>query len=199
MESFAINYLTDVIKARKWDGTQVSEVVKRIEQNIQGDKKDPVALTHLQKTVLKHMDFWGAWDDQEFVGKDLIIQGATSAGKTLLSEIAILDCLSKNKKALVLVPLKALVHERYKQFKRDFAPDGEYNVYASSSDYLDMDQRLINGEYGVGILVYEKLFAMLCQNDCRILQGCGLIVVDELSMLSKDERGPKLEIALEKA
>lgn len=199
MESFAINYLTDVIKARKWDGTQVSEVVKRIEQNIQGDKKDPVALTHLQKTVLNHMDFWGAWDDQEFVGKDLIIQGATSAGKTLLSEIAILDCLSKNKKALVLVPLKALVHERYKQFKRDFAPDGEYNVYASSSDYLDMDQRLINGEYGVGILVYEKLFAMLCQNDCRILQGCGLIVVDELSMLSKDERGPKLEIALEKA
>lgn len=197
-EAFAINSLTDVIEARHWSETQ-GEVVKRIEQNIQGDKTAPVALTHLQKTVLNHSDFWGAWDDQEFVGKDLIIQGETSAGKTLLSEIAILDCLSKNKKALVLVPLKALVHERYKQFKRDFAPDGEYNVYASSSDYLDMDQQLINGEYGVGILVYEKLFAMLCQNNCRILQDCGLIVVDELSMLSKDERGPKLEIALEKA
>ena len=190
-EAFAINSLTDVIEARHWSETQ-GEVVKRIEQNIQGDKTAPVALTHLQKTVLNHPDFWGAWDDQEFVGKDLIIQGETSAGKTLLSEIAILDCLSKNKKALVLVPLKALVHERYKQFKRDFAPDGEYNVYASSSDYLDMDQQLINGEYGVGILVYEKLFAMLCQNNCRILQDCGLIVVDELSMLSKDERGPKL-------
>lgn len=197
-ETFAINYLTDVIKARHWSETQ-SKVINRIEQNIQGGRGGPVPLTHLQKTVLNHPDFWGEWEDQEFVGKDLIIQGATSAGKTLLSEIAILDCLSKNMKALVLVPLKALVHERYKQFKRDFAPDNEYNVYASSSDYLDMDQRLINGEYGVGILVYEKLFAMLCQNDCRILQDCGLIVVDELSMLSKDERGPKLEIALEKA
>ena len=74
-EAFAINSLTDVIEARHWSETQ-GEVVKRIEQNIQGDKTAPVALTHLQKTVLNHSDFWGAWDDQEFVGKDLIIQPA---------------------------------------------------------------------------------------------------------------------------
>lgn len=199
MENIKIDNLSDIISARNWEKTEIQAVVKRIERNIRGARKKTVRLTHLQKKVLNHPDFWGKWENQEFIGKDLIIQGATSAGKTLLSQISILDCLNQNKRALVLVPLKALVHERYKQFVRDFAPNGEYNVYASSSDYLEMDQQLINGEYGIGILVYEKLFSMLCQQDCRILQDCGLIVVDELSMLSKDERGPKLEIALEKA
>lgn len=199
MENAVINQLTDVIAARNWENTSNRGVIERIEKNLGGKADNPVTLTHLQKTALNHPDFWSKWDDRNPADKDLIIQGATSGGKTLLSELSILDCLSHGKKALVLVPLKALVHERYKQFIRDLAPNGEYNIYASSSDYLDMDERLIGGEYQVGILVYEKLFAMLCQDHCMILDNCSLIVVDELSMLGKDERGPKLEIALEKA
>ena len=50
-------------------------------------------------------------------------------------------------------------------------------------------------------MVYEKFFAMLCQSDPKsgLLKRCGMVIVDELSMLEVDQRGPKLEIAISKA
>jgi len=153
-------------------------------------------LTRLQRDALENESFFGHWGEKDFKGKNLIIQAATSAGKTLLSELAVIDALAHGKKVLVLVPLKSMVKERYTQFERDFRDTGK-KIYASSSDYQENDSNLIEGAYDVGILVYEKLFAMLCQPNCQILENCGLIVVDELTMMGMEARGPKLEVALE--
>lgn len=188
-----INKLDDVVKTREWRAAYgIPQIIGRIKTRLMKrmPKDMDFSLTALQKYALNHNDFWS--------DKNLIIQGSTSAGKTLLSELLILDVLHQEKKAIVLVPLKAMVHERTQQFKCDIEhSSNNYHVFASSSDYLDNDERLIRGEYSVAIIVYEKFFAMLSQPNCHILENCKMIVVDELSMLNKDERGPKLEMALE--
>ncbi len=192
-----IETLKDVILSRGWDSnggiTKIVENIKtRLERRL--PEHASFSFTALQKEALNHPAFW---ENEEPAG-NLIVQGATSAGKTLLSELNIIDVLSREQQAIVLVPLKAMVRERTEQFKADIErSELGYKVYGSSSDYQDNDERIINGEYDVAIIVYEKFFAMLSQQKSKILNRCSLIVVDELSMLSKDERGPKLEMALE--
>lgn len=193
-----INTLKDVTEVRRWGKKiGIKSIIDRIQKRMESHLPEGVefSLTGLQKKALNHEDFW---DDRKENNqpKHLIIQGATSAGKTLLSELAVIDTLQKGYSAIILVPLKAMVRERAEQFAYDMQ-ETDYSVYGSSSDYQENDEKLINGDFNVAVIVYEKFFAMLSQSNCRILKRCQLVVVDELSMLSKDERGPKLEISLE--
>ena len=197
-----VRVLSDVYDVFGWDREDRSSIYTKTLENIENRLKsrlpenDEVELTALQRLALSHREFCDDWSDSDRVPKHLIVQGATSSGKTLLSELNILDVVSRRLQAIVLVPLKAMVHERTRQFIDDLEGQG-LRVYGSSSDYMDNDERLINGEYDVAIIVYEKYYAMLSQNGGAILDACRLLVVDELSMLSKEERGPKLEMALE--
>lgn len=197
-----IETLLDVKNVFGWEGNDksnvYSETIDKIEKRLRGRllEEDTVKLTALQKVALRNQAFRDDWSDPDRIPKHLIIQGATSAGKTLLSELNILDVVYRGYQAIVLVPLKAMVHERTKQFEGDLEGQG-LRVYGSSSDYMDNDERLINGDYDIAVIVYEKYYAMLSQNGGAILDACRLLVVDELSMLNREERGPKLEMALE--
>lgn len=145
--------------------------------------------TELQKEALQTPAFWE--DD-----KNVILQGATSAGKTLAAECSMAHQIHvKEKNVIYLVPLKALTTEKENDFLRDFKGK---RIYSSSADYQDHDYDLIHGKYDIGILVYEKFFALIAQNQHSFLKNCGLIVVDEMHMLSDPERGPKLEFSIEK-
>lgn len=212
----SIEYLSEVIADRKWNAQEreypVDRIVKHIgrrlarqmNRSLSGETekiRDP-ALTRLQKKALNDPLFWGEWNDEnEFSGRNLVIQGATSSGKTLLSELLSVDMLDHHKSVIVLVPLKSMVRERYRRFERDFRVGGIDRVYPSSSDYLDHDEAILNGDYNIAVMVYEKFFAMLCQSEARegLMKHCGLAIVDELSMLGDRDRGPKLEIAVSKA
>lgn len=197
-----VRVLSDVYDVFGWNREDRSSICVKTLENIERRLKsrlpenNEVELTALQRLALSHQEFSDDWSDSDRVPKHLIVQGATSSGKTLLSELNILDVVSRRLQAIVLVPLKAMVHERTRQFIDDLEGQ-DLRVYGSSSDYMDNDERLINGEYDVAIIVYEKYYAMLSQNGGAILDACRLLVVDELSMLSKEERGPKLEMALE--
>lgn len=194
-----INTLADTLQRPGWGGKEnIRTIVKQIQQRLESrlPKGAVFSLTALQEYALNHESFWDDRQVGEEQPRHLIIQGATSSGKTLLSEVNIIDALQSEQTAIVLVPLKAMVRERTEQFRQDLN-NTDYRVYGSSSDYQENDERLIKGEYDVAVIVYEKFFAMLSQNGCRILDHCRLVVVDELSMLTKEERGPKLEIALE--
>lgn len=198
-----INSLKDLTSAYHWndaEGTGIfagvlSDIEERLRQRLPGDTE--VALTALQKKALNDDLFRDDWASEDRDPQHLIIHGSTSSGKTLLSEIAILDVLQHGGKAIVLVPLKAMVHERTEQFRKDLRKHDGYRVYGSSSDYMENDEIIINGSFAVAIIVYEKYFAMLSQGYRKILENCRLLVVDELSMLSQAQRGPKLEMALE--
>lgn len=195
-----INTLADTLQRPGWERKKnIQIIVKQIQQRLESKLPEGTAfsLTALQEYALNQESFWDDRQLGEEQPRHLIIQGATSAGKTLLSEINIIDALKNEQTAIVLVPLKAMVRERTEQFRNDLENTNYHRVYGSSSDYQENDERLIKGEYDVAVIVYEKFFAMLSQNGCRILDHCRLVVVDELSMLTKEERGPKLEIALE--
>lgn len=176
-----------------------SEILEKIENDISGDGGRPVSLTALQKETIKNDKFWCANDSNV----NVIIQGATSSGKTLVAELLALQCVfSMNKHVVYLVPLKALVSEKVQQFKKDIH-DAErkmrINIFASSSDYQDHDTELAEGQYDIAVVVYEKFFAMLAeQKDNKFLEKCGLIVVDEIQLLGSQDRGAKLEYSLTK-
>lgn len=187
----------DCIRKRGWDkhSPRVADSVNRLQQRLERRAPDGAfSLTKLQEQAIGTPAFWrDNWQTED--QKHLMIQGATSAGKTLLAELAILDTLAHDKKAIILVPLKSMVNEKQKQFREDMHSD--YKIYAASSDYMEYDEALINGDYDVAVIVYEKFFAMLSQTSQKLLSNCGLLVVDELAMLSKEQRGPKLEMAME--
>lgn len=180
--------------ASEQNSINLSQILEKIEKRLSSKlpQGEAFTLTRFQEKVIGDEQFWRDWQSEEI--SHLMIQGATSAGKTLVSELAILDTLANGWKAVVLVPLKAMVHERKSQFELDM-PDQQ--VFGSSSDHLEYDERLMHGDYDVAVTVYEKFFAMLYQNPDGLMAECRLLVVDELSMLSKDQRGPKLEMLLE--
>ena len=152
--------------------------------------------TDLQKKAFNKEGYW-IGNNTKMFPSHVLVQGATSSGKTLVSEMSVIECIYEKpkKKAIILVPLKAMVRERRDHFAEDF-PDER--VYASSSDFQDHDAEIINGKYDVAVIVYEKFFAMLSQPSTQILNDCALLVVDELQMLSSEGRGPKLEISIQK-
>lgn len=150
--------------------------------------------TDLQLEAFNKKGYWASDNETPFPNH-IVVQGATSSGKTLVSELLVIECLREKKKAVILVPLKAMVRERRDRFAHDLPND---RVYASSSDFQDHDTDIINGEYEVAVIVYEKFFAMLSQPSTQILRDCALLVVDELQMLSSEGRGPKLEISIQK-
>ena len=167
-----------------------------------GEPIEEVKFTSLQLDAFNCEGFWLSQPGSE---RHMIIQGATSSGKTLVSEVAIIDSLKNgNHKCIVLVPLRAMVRERYEKLRADLKELGIYDsVYPSSSDYQENDGEIIQGNYSVAVIVYEKFFAMLSQsqakgNNIPMLNGCSLLVVDELQMLNSRDRGPKLEIAIQK-
>lgn len=176
-----------------------SEILEKIENDISGGGSRAVSLTALQKETINNDKFWCSNDNNV----NVIVQGATSSGKTLVAELLTLQCVfSMNKHVVYLVPLKALVSEKVQQFKKDIH-DAErkmrINIFASSSDYQDHDTELAEGQYDIAVVVYEKFFAMLAeQKDNKFLEKCGLIVVDEIQLLGSQDRGAKLEYSLTK-
>lgn len=173
------------------------ETLKGIEERLCAmANMEKFSFTALQKEAFNTYGYWRG--DLKEEARHVVVQGATSSGKTLVSEIAILDCLKSRKKSIVLVPLKAMVRERCEYLQRDLKPLGTKQIYASSSDFKDHDGEIVNGDYEVAVIVYEKFFAMLSQSSCNMLNNCALLVVDELQMLSSLNRGPKLEIGIQK-
>lgn len=144
--------------------------------------------TALQKDVFSRKDFW----DSE---KNIIVQGATSAGKTLTAEINMayqIYCLDK--KVIFLVPLKALAYEKWNSMSKKF-PD--MRVYYSTADYQNDDMNIVRNNYDIAVMVYEKFYSLMSQNE-NAFKKTGLLVIDELHVLNDKERGPKLEFSVEK-
>jgi replicative superfamily II helicase/serine/threonine protein kinase len=169
------------------------DILRNMEKRLGGNEKE-FHLTPLQMEVFQSETFWG----EEKPASNLIIQGATSSGKTLIAEMAAFYQIERTKKVVYLVPLKALVSEKFRAFRHD-AGDNRLKIYESSADYQDHDADLTEGKYDICVAVYEKFFALLAQSQgSSFLKDCGLIVVDEMQMLSSEERGAKLEFALEK-
>ena len=126
-------------------------------------------------------------------GNHLVVSAPTSSGKTMVGELAALRNVVGGKKALFLLPLKALVSDKRRHFKTVYDPYGIRTVEATGE--TDDISPLIRGRYDIGLLTYEK-FASVVLTNPHILRQAGIIVIDEAQMIANASRGVNLEFLL---
>ncbi|MFH1787142.1 MAG: DEAD/DEAH box helicase [archaeon] len=126
-------------------------------------------------------------------GKNLVLSIPTASGKTLVAEIVMMQHVLAGKKAVYLVPLRALASEKYQEFREKYS--GLCRVGMSSGDYDRVDAGL--GACDIIILTIEKMDSLM-RHDVNWLSKIGVVVVDEIHLLDSPDRGPTLEMVITK-
>ena len=131
-----------------------------------------------------------------FEGKSMVVVAPASSGKTFICEMSSVKVALDDKKAIYLIPLKAVAEEKSLDFLEKYKDYG-IDVKISSGDYRQFDADVESGVFDIAIIVYEKMYQFLVRKP-QILDDVSLIVVDEIQMLNERTRGPTLEMLLTK-
>ena len=124
-------------------------------------------------------------------GEDMIVASPTASGKTFIAELAMVNkVLKNNKTAVYIVPLKALASEKYEDFSERYE---DLDVRISVGDLDDEGKGLETAD--IVVVTSEKLDSMLRHNPSWIHE-IGLVVIDEIHLLTSENRGPTLEVTI---
>jgi replicative superfamily II helicase len=126
-------------------------------------------------------------------GEHVVASAPTSSGKTMLGELAAVRGALDRRRALFLMPLKALVNDKLRQFKRVYGPFGIRTIEATGE--TDDITPLLRGRYDIALLTYEK-FSAIALTHPYVLEQVGTIVIDEVQMIADMSRGANLEFLL---
>jgi helicase len=126
-------------------------------------------------------------------GEHVVASAPTSSGKTMLGELAAVRGALDRRRALFLMPLKALVNDKLRQFQRVYGPFGIRTIEATGE--TDDISPLLQGRYDIALLTYEK-FAAIALTHPYVLEQVGTIVIDEVQMIADQSRGAYLEFVL---
>lgn len=162
-----------------------------------------------ESKVLKDtLDFpYAKWDFDKFnpvqtsildcYDKDIngIVAASTSAGKTVCAEIFLsYEIRKKNKKGVVLFPIKALAQEKYDDWT------------SPSHHFSDLKIKIITGDYkndikddedfDIIIMTSEMLNSKSRHGKSNFIKDIGILVVDESHMIAAKGRGDHLEVGL---
>lgn len=128
-------------------------------------------------------------------GSSLLVIAPTSAGKTFIGELAAARAIADGRKAVFLLPYKALVNEKYDQFTELYGDRLKMRVIRCTGDYSDDLNWFIKGKYDIALLTYE-MFLQLSVGMPAILHHIGLIVLDEAQFITDPTRGMAVELLL---
>ena len=87
-------------------------------------------------------------------GEHIVASAPTSSGKTMLGELAAVRGALDRRRALFLMPLKALVNDKLLQFQRVYGPFG-IRTFEATGETDDITP-LLRGQYDIALLTYEK-------------------------------------------
>lgn len=147
----------------------------------------PAGLNALQ---LKAINEYGVLN-----GESLLVVAPTSAGKTFIGEVAALKAIGQGQKAVFLLPYKALVNEKYEDFRELYGEKLGLRIVRCSGDWQDQVGEFLRGKYDIAFLTYEK-FLGLSLSASYILNQIGLVVLDEAQFISDPGRGINVELLL---
>lgn len=128
-------------------------------------------------------------------GSSLLVIAPTSAGKTFIGELASAKALAEGKKAVFLLPYRALVNEKYDQFYQLYGEKLGHRVIRCTGDYQDQNEDFIRGKYDIALLTYE-MFLNLSISLPFVLHNIGLVVIDEAQFITDPVRGISVELLL---
>lgn len=167
-----------MMQASELKGSIPNEMLETMEQR--GIK----SLTPPQELAIKH---------GLLKGENLVVASPTASGKTFIAEMAILHSVVwDRKKAVYVAPMRALVSEKYEEFKEAYP----FLKIAMSIGDLDSLDHWLSG-YDI-IFVSTEKFDSLIRHGLNWLDDIGCIVIDEVHMLDDPSRGPTLEILMTK-
>lgn len=127
-------------------------------------------------------------------GANLVVSAPTSSGKTLVGELAALKGTAERRRALFLLPTRALVNDKYQEFRRKYDGFGLRTIRATG-EFDDEVSDLLRGQYDVALLTYEKCSGILLGSP-HVLRQVGTVVIDEAQMITDPSRGANLEFLL---
>ncbi|MFA5088914.1 MAG: DEAD/DEAH box helicase, partial [Candidatus Omnitrophota bacterium] len=146
-------------------------------------------LTPIQELAVNRFKLFGP--------RNLLVLSPTSSGKTFIGEMAALkSVITLKKKVIYASPLKVLAEEKFRDFNEKYGQHG-VDVVISTRDHKEYDGAIENGDFDIAVVVVEKLHQLLTKK-IDILNGLGLLIVDEFSLITDLERGLTLEMALSK-
>lgn len=122
--------------------------------------------------------------------KSLVVCAPTSAGKTLVGELALLSAVRNNAKALYLVSLKALADQKFEDFLSKYGANGKdplAKIALATGDREDGD-----ADADIVVTTYEKAISLVMTGSLVLSETT--IIADELQILGEDNRGPEIEI-----
>jgi len=133
-------------------------------------------------------------------GNSLVASVPTASGKTLVAQLAMLSAITdaqgnpdRPKKALYIVPLRALASEK----RAEFEAFEEYgiDVGVSTGNYESEGGWLASKD--IVVATSEKVDSLV-RNDAEWLSDLACVVADEVHLVDDGERGPTLEVTLAK-
>jgi len=127
-------------------------------------------------------------------GRSMLVFAPTSAGKTLVAELAALRSVTQGRRALLALPTRALVEEKVAALEEAYGELG-LRVVAGTRDRREHDWALRRRDYDVAVVVYEKLASLLVSSP-GYLDGVGLVALDELQTIADSSRGWHVEWVL---
>jgi helicase len=126
-------------------------------------------------------------------GRSLLVVAPTGAGKTMIGEMTALQAVGTRSRAVMLLPLRALVNDKYDYMQRVYGD--ALTVIRATGEHSDQVGDLLAGQFDIALLTYEK-FSNVVLASPYVLRGLSVVIVDEVQMLSDPSRGANLEFLL---
>lgn len=153
---------------------------------IQAWRGSITALNELQKRAVNEFGV--------LAGRSLVVSAPTSSGKTMIGELAAIKGFIDRKRSLFLLPMRALVADKFDEFSKKYGALG-LRIIRATGEINDDIPSLLRGRYDICLLTYEKAAALLLAYP-HILRGIGSVIIDEVQMLADRSRGANLEFLL---
>ena len=110
-------------------------------------------------------------------GESVIVSAHTSAGKTVVAEYAIAQCLKENRRVIYTSPIKALSNQKYREFNAEFGDVG-----------LMTGDVTINPTATCLVMTTEILRSMLYRGS-EIMREVAWVIFDEVHYMRDPSRG----------
>jgi helicase len=121
--------------------------------------------------------------------ESLVVTAPTSSGKTMIGELAALRRITDRQRAIFLLPMRALVNDKYDAFRRTHK---DITVIRATGEHNDNIAEFLRGQFDIALLTYEK-YAALALGNAHVLDLAATVIIDEAQTLTDRARGSNLE------